>query len=149
MPDSLPRPPMVSGDERSPLLEVSRVFAMLGVIGFGGPAAHIALIRREVVERRGWLTDAALVDMIGLTSIIPGPSSTELAMLVGHRRAGVAGLIVAGLAFILPAAGIVLAIAWMYVTWGTTPGFQALLYGAGPVIVVIVGERSSPSRRLP
>jgi chromate transporter len=126
------------GVKRRSLVEVIRVFATLGVIGFGGPAAHIALIRREVVERRQWLTDAELVDMIGLTSIIPGPSSTELAMLVGWRRARIAGLVVAGVSFIVPAAAIVLALAWIYVTWGTTPAFEALLYGVGPVIVIIV-----------
>jgi chromate transporter len=120
------------------LRELLMVFATLGVIGFGGPAAHIALIRREAVERRRWLTDAQLVDMIGLTSIIPGPSSTELAMLVGRRRAGMAGLIVAGFAFIVPAALIVLGVAWIYVAWETTPAFEALLYGVGPVIIVIV-----------
>ena len=128
------------GDPRpaSRVREVAGVFALLGMIGFGGPAAHIALIRREIVERRGWLTDAELVDMIGLTSIIPGPSSTELAMLVGRRRAGAAGLIVAGVAFIVPAATIVLAMAWAYVAFGTTPPFAALLYGIAPVIVAVV-----------
>jgi chromate transporter len=128
-------------DHRRPpgaLRELLTVFATLGVIGFGGPAAHIAIMRREAVERRHWLTDAELVDMIGLTSIIPGPSSTELAMLVGWRRARIAGLVVAGVSFLVPAAAIVLALAWIYVTWGTTPAFEALLYGVGPVIVIIV-----------
>jgi chromate transporter len=123
---------------RSALRELAVVFATLGIIGFGGPAAHIALIRREAVERRGWVSDAELVEMIGLTSIIPGPSSTELAMLVGRRRAGASGLVVAGLAFIIPAAAIVLALAWAYVEFGATPPFAALLYGIAPVIVAIV-----------
>lgn len=138
MPDTSAGPESGRGRRRRSLVELVRVFATLGVIGFGGPAAHIALIRREAVERRRWMSDAALVDMIGLTSIIPGPSSTELAMLVGWRRAGAAGLAVAGLSFIVPAAAIVLALAWAYVTWGTTPAFEALLYGVGPVIVIIV-----------
>ena len=84
--------------------ELILLFGMLGIIGFGGPAAHIALMRREVVQRRGWLTDAEMVDLVGITNLIPGPNSTEMAMHVGRLRAGGAGLVAAGLAFILPAA---------------------------------------------
>ncbi len=124
--------------ERGRLRELAVLFGTLGVIGFGGPAAHVALMRREVVERRGWLTDAEMLDLVGVTSLIPGPNSTELAMLVGLRRAGRAGLVVAGLAFILPAAAIVLALAWAYVAYGATPTGAALLYGIAPVIVAIV-----------
>lgn len=118
--------------------ELVVVFGTLGAIGFGGPAAHIALMRREVVERRRWLNDAQLVDMVGITNLIPGPNSTELAMLVGRWRAGRIGLLVAGLSFIVPAAGIVLALAWAYVTYGSTPTGAALLYGIKPVIIAIV-----------
>jgi chromate transporter len=123
---------------RARLSELLVVFSTLGLIGFGGPAAHIALMRREVVERRRWLTDDQLVDLVGLTNLIPGPNSTEMAMHVGRLRAGSAGLLVAGLAFILPAAAIVLALAWAYVTYGATPAGEALLYGVKPVIVAIV-----------
>jgi chromate transporter len=123
---------------RERLRELGVVFGTLGVIGFGGPAAHIALMRREVVVRRRWLSDEQLVDLIGITNLIPGPNSTEMAMHVGRQRAGGAGLVVAGLAFILPAAAIVLALAWAYVTFGTTPAGEALLYGVKPVVVVIV-----------
>ena len=123
---------------RGSLRELMVVFGTLGLIGFGGPAAHVALMRRELVERRGWLSDPHLLDLVGITSLIPGPNSTELAMLVGQRRAGRAGLLVAGLAFILPAAAIVLVLAWAYVAYGTTPAGQAILYGVAPVIVVIV-----------
>ena len=123
---------------RGRLRDLIVVFGTLGVIGFGGPAAHVALIRREVVERRGWLTDAELVDYVGITALIPGPNSTELAMLVGRRWAGRAGLVVAGLAFILPAAAVVLALAWAYVAYGATPAGEAILYGVAPVIVAIV-----------
>jgi chromate transporter len=125
-------------DERGRLWELIRLFGTLGIIGFGGPAAHVALMRREVVERRAWLTDVEMVDLVGVTSLIPGPNSTELAMLVGMRRAGRVGLVVAGLAFILPAAAIVLALAWTYVAYGTTPAGGAILYGIAPVIVAIV-----------
>ena len=110
----------------------------MGVIGFGGPAAHIALMRHEVVERRRWLDDARFVDLVGITNLIPGPNSTEMAMHVGRLRAGGAGLVVAGLSFILPAVAIVLALAWAYVTFGSTPTAEAMLYGVKPVIVAIV-----------
>ena len=123
---------------RSRLLELIGLFGTLGIIGFGGPAAHVALMRREVVERRGWLTDAEMIDLVGITSLIPGPNSTELAMLVGLRRAGRQGLVAAGLAFVLPAAAIVLALAWAYVTYGATPAGEAVVYGIAPVIVAVV-----------
>ena len=120
------------------LLELAGLFGMLGIIGFGGPAAHVALMRREVVERRKWLEDGEVMDLVGLTSLIPGPNSTELAMLIGRRRAGSAGLVVAGLSFILPAATIVLALAWAYVSFGTTPAGSGLLYGVKPVVLAVV-----------
>ena len=120
------------------LRELLVVFGTLGVIGFGGPAAHVALMRREVVERRHWLTDQQMVDLVGITNLIPGPNSTEMAMHVGRLRAGGPGLVVAGLAFILPATAIVLALAWGYVSYGTTPTGDALLYGIKPVVVAIV-----------
>jgi chromate transporter len=121
------------------LRELLAVFGTLGVIGFGGPAAHIALMRREVVERRGWMSDQQLVDLVGVTNLIPGPNSTEMAMHVGRLRAGAIGLVVAGLAFIVPAAAIVLSLAWAYVTFGSTPTGEALLYGIKPVVVAIIG----------
>lgn len=120
------------------LRELVRVFGTLGVIGFGGPAAHIALMRREVVDRRRWMSDREVMDLVALTSLIPGPNSTELAMLIGRQRAGARGLVVAGLAFILPAAAIVLALAWAYTTFGATPAGSGILYGIKPVVVAVV-----------
>jgi chromate transporter len=120
------------------LRELVAVFGLLGIIGFGGPAAHIALMRREVVDRRRWMTDQGVMDLVGLTSLIPGPNSTELAMLIGRQRAGLRGLLVAGLAFILPAAAIVLALAWAYVSFGSTPAGVGLLYGLKPVLLAVV-----------
>lgn len=123
---------------RRRLLELLAVFGTLGIIAFGGPAAHIALMRREVVERRRWLDDASFLDLIGLSNLIPGPNSTEMAMLVGRQRAGGAGLVVAGLAFILPATAIVLGLAWAYAMYGSTPAGESLLYGVKPVILAVV-----------
>ena len=134
-------------DRAGRLRELLAVFGTLGVIGFGGPAAHIALMRREVVERREWLTDQQMVDLVGITNLIPGPNSTEMAMHVGRLRAGGIGLLVAGLAFILPAAAIVLALAWAYVTYGDTPTGEALLYGIKPVVIAIVVAALAPFAR--
>jgi chromate transporter len=129
-------PPAVGA--RGRLGELAALFGMLGVIGFGGPAAHVALIRREVVERRRWISEQRFVDLLGITNLLPGPNSTELAMHVGLDRAGRAGLLVAGLAFILPAAIIVGALAAAYVAAGSSPVATSVLYGVKPVIIAIV-----------
>jgi chromate transporter len=122
----------------SPLREVVLYFVRLGVIAFGGPAAHIALMRRELVVQRRWMSDEDFVDHLGVTNLIPGPNSTELAMHVGAARAGWRGLWLGGLAFIVPACAITLALAWAYVRYGDTPGGEALLFGIAPVILAIV-----------
>src|SRR4051794_29543128 len=103
------------------LRELAALFLRLGLTAFGGPAAHIALMEDEVVARRGWLTRAEFLDLLGATNLIPGPNSTEMAIHIGHRRAGMAGLVVAGVAFIVPAALMVGAIAWAYARWGALP----------------------------
>ncbi len=104
----------------------------------GGPAAHIAMMEDEVVRRRRWMTHERFLDMLGVCNLIPGPNSTEMAIHIGQLRAGFAGLVVAGACFILPAAAIVLAIAWMYVRYGTMPQAVGLLYGIKPVIIAVV-----------
>jgi chromate transporter len=123
---------------RSRLGELARLFLRLGVTAFGGPAAHVALMHEEVVRRRGWMDEQRFLDLVGATSLIPGPNSTELAMHVGRLRGRGRGLVVAGAAFILPAALIVLVLAWAYVEYGSTPAADALLYGIEPVIIAIV-----------
>lgn len=120
------------------LREVASVFLKLGTTAFGGPAAHIAMIEDEVVRRRRWLNREQFLDYIGATNLIPGPNSTELALHIGHLRAGWAGLVVAGLSFIVPAALIVGALAWIYVEVGTLPAASALLWGVKPVVIAIV-----------
>jgi chromate transporter len=120
--------------------ELALLFLRLGTTAFGGPAAHIAMMQQEVVERRKWLTNDELNDLIAACNLIPGPNSTELAIHIGHRRAGWKGLIVAGACFILPAALIVGAIAWAYVKWGALPEVGAVLYGVKPVIIAIVAQ---------
>lgn len=122
----------------APLAEVARLFLRLGFVAFGGPAAHIAMFRDEVVVRRQWITDEHFLDLLGATNLIPGPNSTEMALHIGYVRAGKRGLITAGLCFILPAMLIVLALAAAYVEYGTTPAAEWLLYGIKPVIIAVI-----------
>jgi chromate transporter len=129
---------MTSAGPDRRLRELAGLFLKLGFISFGGPAAHIALMRHEVVERRRWLTNEEFLDLVGATNLIPGPNSTEMAIHIGHLRGGRAGLIVAGACFILPAAIIVGAVAALYVRVGTLPQTQALFYGINPVVIAIV-----------
>ena len=126
-----PRPPGQLG-------ELARLFLRLGTTAFGGPAAHIAMMEDEVVARRGWLTREQFLDLLGATNLIPGPNSTELAIHIGHARAGFPGLVVAGACFILPAALIVSALCWAYVRFGALPQVAGLLYGAKPVVIAVV-----------
>lgn len=120
--------------------EVALLALRLGVTAFGGPAAHIAMLRDEVVTRRRWLADAQFLDLLGATNLIPGPNSTEMVIHIGRLRAGWRGMLAAGACFILPAALIVLACAWAYVEFGALPAFNWLLYGIKPVIIAIVAQ---------
>ncbi|GAA0584323.1 chromate efflux transporter [Kribbella sandramycini] len=116
------------------------LFVKLGVIAFGGPAAHTAMMRDEVVRRRGWVSDQRFADLMGATNLIPGPNSTELAIHLGFDRARWRGLVVAGVCFIVPAALIVTALAWLYVTFGETPAVTGVLYGIVPAVVAIIAH---------
>ena len=120
------------------LWRLARLFLKLGTIAFGGPAAHIAMMRNEVVERCRWMEEQEFLDLVGASNLIPGPNSTELAIHLGRVRAGWRGLLVAGACFILPATLIVLAFAWAYARYGSTPQAEGLLYGITPVIVAII-----------
>jgi chromate transporter len=120
------------------LSELAQLFLKLGTIGFGGPAAHIALMEDEVVRRRQWLTREEFLDYVGAANLMPGPNSTELAIEIGRDRAGWPGLLAAGISFIAPAALIVTMIAWAYVRFGQLPSALALLAGVKPVVIAIV-----------
>jgi chromate transporter len=120
------------------LRELFLLFTKLGFVAFGGPAAHVAMMRQEVVTRRGWMDDQEFLDLNGATNLIPGPNSTELAIHIGRERAGLPGLLVAGTCFIVPATLIVLAFAIAYKAYESTPAGQSLLYGITPVVVAIV-----------
>jgi chromate transporter len=117
---------------------VIAVFLRLGLIGFGGPAAHIAMMREEVVRRRRWLDDQRFLDLLGATNLIPGPNSTEMTIHLGYLRAGWPGLIAGGVCFVLPAMLIVLGLAWAYVRYGAAPAAGWMLYGVKPVVIALI-----------
>jgi chromate transporter len=120
------------------LWDIARLFLKLGTTAFGGPAAHIAMLQQEVVERRGWITHAEFLDHLGASNLIPGPTSTELVIHIGRKRGGWPGLLVAGACFILPAAIMVGILAWAYVRYGSLPAVSGLLYGVKPVVIAII-----------
>ena len=124
--------------EEGRVAEVAALFLRLGFTAFGGPAAHIAMMREEIVRRRRWIDDQRFVDLLGVVNLIPGPNSTELAIYLGYVRAGWPGLLAAGVCFIGPAMLIVLALAWAYVTFGAAPEGGWLLYGIKPVVIAII-----------
>jgi chromate transporter len=112
----------------------------LGFTAFGGPAAHIAMLHNEVVVRRHWLGEQEFLDLLGATNLIPGPNSTEMVIHIGYKRSGWLGLLVAGFCFIAPAMLIVLALAWLYVHYGSTPQASWLLYGIKPVVIALIAQ---------
>ncbi|GAP94720.1 chromate efflux transporter [Leptolyngbya sp. NIES-2104] len=137
------------------LKQIAALFFKLGVIGFGGPNAHIAMMEDEVVKKRQWLSRDQFLDLLGATNLIPGPNSTELAIHIGYVYAGFFGLVVAGVAFIVPAILITTGFAWLYVAFGTVPQFAFLLYGIKPAVLAIVvdalwrlGKKAIKTRKL-
>ncbi len=128
----------MASSAKSSLGEILRLFLRLGLTAFGGPAAHISLMESEAVERRGWMSRAQFLDLVGACNLLPGPGSTQVAMALGYSRAGWLGLAVAGACFILPASLATLALAWAYVHYGSLPQAQGLLYGAKPIMVAII-----------
>lgn len=136
--DQASEPNGVPAPGRGSVREVAVIFLRLGTVAFGGPAAHTAMMREELVRRRGWVTDERFVDLMGATNLIPGPNSTELAIHLGHERARWRGLITAGVCFIVPAALMVTVLAWAYVTYGDTPAVEGILYGIVPAVIGII-----------
>ncbi|MCS4238727.1 chromate transporter [Myroides gitamensis] len=120
------------------LKEIIKVFTKLGIIGFGGPAAHIAMMREEVVVKRKWMDEQHFLDLLGATNLIPGPNSTEMAIHIGYDKAGWKGLIIAGLCFILPAVLLTGVLAYFYKNYGELPQIQPFIYGIKPAIIAII-----------
>jgi chromate transporter len=125
---------------RGTLREVAAVFLKLGLLAFGGAAGQIAMMRRELVERRRWLSEQDFLDLFGIMNLIPGPSSTETVIALGYWRAGWPALILGGGLFILPAMLMILTLAWVYVRYGTLPAVQWVLYGVNPIVIAIIAD---------
>lgn len=125
-------------EHKTTLNEIAKLFLKLGFIGFGGPAAHIAMMQDEVVTKRKWLTEQHFLDLMGATNLIPGPNSTEMAIHIGYEKGGLKGLIVAGLCFILPAFFITGIFAFLYQQYGQLPQVQPFMYGIKPAIIAII-----------
>lgn len=130
--DSLPQKRQVS------LHELALFFLRLGTTAFGGPAAHIAIMEDELVRRRQWLSREKFLDLLGASNLVPGPSSSELAIHIGYLLCGWRGLLVAGFCFILPAAVMVAALAWAYTHFGKLPAVAGSLYGVKPVVIAVI-----------
>ncbi|HEY4062944.1 MAG TPA: chromate efflux transporter [Puia sp.] len=120
------------------LKELAGLFLRLGLTAFGGPAVHIAMMQKEVVDRRGWMTHEHFLDLLGATQLIPGPNSTEMAIHIGQERGGWKGLLVAGACFILPAVFITGIIAWLYQLYGQVPSVSAWMVGMKPAIIAVI-----------
>jgi len=139
-PEVLRREITVPTPSRASLVRLAIFFLRLGLTAFGGPAAHIAMMQEELVEQRGWLTKERFLDLFGAANLLPGPSSTELAIYIGFRQAGRVGLFLAGSCFIFPAFLIVTGIAWAYIRFGHLPQVAGVLYAVKPAVIAIVGN---------
>ncbi|MDG1914385.1 MAG: chromate efflux transporter [Crocinitomix sp.] len=124
--------------QKDKLKEVALVFFKLGCFAFGGPAAHVAMMEEEVVNKRKWMDRQYFLDLMGATNLIPGPNSTEMTMHCGHERAGKLGLFVAGICFIFPAVVITGFLAWLYLTYGALPEVEGFVYGIKPAVLAII-----------
>ena len=122
------------------LAELALVFLKLGTVAFGGPAAHIAMMEEEFVRRRGWLTSQEFLDRLAAANLIPGPSSTEMAIFIGFVKRGWRGLLIAGCCFIIPAAVLVTLIAAVYVRYGSMPRVAGVLYAVKPVVIAVIAQ---------
>lgn len=125
-------------EQRKRLIEIAFVFLKLGITAFGGPAAHVAMIDEEIIKKRKWVSSESFLDFYGVTNLLPGPNSTELAIYLGYERGGWLGLIIAGVCFILPAMMIVTAFAAVYVSYGSLPEISGIMNGIKPVIIAVI-----------
>jgi len=131
-------PPAGPPQPHGRLREVTALFAQLGMIGFGGPMAHIALMEREAIERRRWISRERFLDGLAATNLVPGPNSTEMGIHLGYVRAGTAGAIASGVAFILPAFLLMLLLSWLYFRYQTAPAVDDLFYGIKPAVIALI-----------
>ena len=121
-----------------PLSDITRVFARIGILSFGGPAAQIALMHKELVEDRGWLTERQFLSALSFCMLLPGPEAMQLATYAGWRMAGTVGGLIAGLLFVIPGAVVIMALAALYAGFGQVPLVTALFLGIKATVIVIV-----------
>ena len=121
-----------------PFAEAARFWAQLGFISFGGPAGQIAILHREVVERRHWLNDGEFTRALNFCMLLPGPEALQLAIFLGWKMHGIRGGLVAGLGFILPAVLLLFVLSYVYVAHGSLSWVSALLYGLKAAVVALV-----------
>jgi chromate transporter len=134
----IPANKTVTAEGQVSLSELALVFLKLGTTAFGGPAAHIAMMEEEFVRKRRWISESEFLDRLAAASLIPGPSSTEVAIFIGQSKRGWAGLVVGGCCFILPAAVLVALIAAVYARYGALPHVAGILYGIKPAVIAII-----------
>jgi len=120
--------------------ELALFFLRLGTVAFGGPAGHIAMMEDELVRRRKWLSREKFLDLLGASNLIPGPSSSELAIHIGYLCGGFPGLVISGFCFLLPAACLVGALAWVYLHFSKLPAMEGVLYGIKPVVIAVIAQ---------
>lgn len=138
--ERMAEPEQIETKKSGALPEIAKEFLRLGFVAYGGPAAHIAMMEERFVRQRGWLSRERFLDLLGAVNLLPGPSSTELAIYLGEIRGGLAGLVVAGACFILPAAVLVVGLAWAYGRYGAVPQVAGLLFGIKPVVVALIAQ---------
>ena len=126
------------------LYKIFGEFFRLGCIAFGGPAAHAALMEREFVQRKKWISSELFLDFLGAVNLIPGPNSTQLTMLLGYRLRGIPGMIAGGLGFVIPAAAITAVLAWLYVRHGAVPAIGSLFFGIQPAVIAVIAAAILP-----
>lgn len=124
--------------KKASLAEIFRFFITMGVTAFGGPVAHSAIILREAIDKRKWMSKEEYLDVLGLLNLIPGPNSTQMVMYFGHKHGGLLGMLAAGIGFILPAAAITLVLSLFYLRFGLLPQGQAIMWGIQPVVVAVI-----------
>lgn len=124
--------------ERAPIGALVRLFFRLGSTGFGGPLVHIAMMESEVVERRRWLSRSEFLDHLALCQMLPGPASTQLAVLICYARGGLGAALLGGGAFVLPGFVIMLALTLLHARWGALPALRGIFVGIAPVVVAII-----------
>lgn len=121
-------------------LEAARFWVKLGFISFGGPAGQIAIMHRELVERRRWIGEQRFVHALNFCMLLPGPEAQQLATYIGWLLHGTRGGLVAGIAFVLPSIVLLMALSWVYAAWGELPAVMGVVQGFKPVVVAIVVE---------